>query len=43
MKADRGGWRLLQRNELRDALVHDTYKSQKRFLKPKHAARSAAC
>jgi NMD protein affecting ribosome stability and mRNA decay len=34
MKADRGGWRPLQRNELRDELVHDTYKSKKKLSEP---------
>jgi hypothetical protein len=34
MKADRGGWRPLQRNELRDELVRDTYTSKKKLSEP---------
>lgn len=34
MKADRGGWRPLRREELRDELIHDTYKSKKKLSEP---------
>ena len=34
MKSVRGGWRPLQREELRDELVHDAYKSQTRLPEP---------
>lgn len=34
MKVTRGGWRPLQREELRDELVHDTYKSKKKLPEP---------
>lgn len=34
MKADHGGWRPLQREELRDELIHDTYKSNKKLHEP---------
>lgn len=34
MKTDRAGWRPLQREELRDELVHDTYKSKKKLPEP---------
>jgi NMD protein affecting ribosome stability and mRNA decay len=34
MKAERGGWRPLRRDELRDELVHDTYKSSKKLPEP---------
>jgi len=34
MKSVRGGWRPLQRQELRDELVHDTYKSKKSLPEP---------
>jgi NMD protein affecting ribosome stability and mRNA decay len=34
MKTDRGGWRPIRRNELRDELVHDTYKSGKKLAEP---------
>lgn len=32
MKTDRGGWRPLRRKELRDELVHDSYKSKRKLL-----------
>ena len=31
MKAERGGWRPLRREELRDELVHDAYQSKKKL------------
>jgi hypothetical protein len=34
MKADRGSWRPLRRDELRDELVHDAYKSKKKLAEP---------
>ncbi len=34
MKTTRGGWRPLQREELRDELVHDSYKSKKKLPTP---------
>jgi len=34
MKAERGGWRPLRRDELRDELVHDSYKSKKKLPEP---------
>jgi NMD protein affecting ribosome stability and mRNA decay len=34
MKATRDGWRLLRREELRDELVHDSYKSKKKLREP---------
>jgi NMD protein affecting ribosome stability and mRNA decay len=34
MKADRGGWRPLRREELRDELVHDSYKSKRKLSEP---------
>lgn len=34
MKPERGGWRPLRRDELRDELVHDTYKAQKKLPEP---------
>jgi NMD protein affecting ribosome stability and mRNA decay len=34
MKAERGGWRPIRRDELRDELVHDTYKSGKKLAEP---------
>jgi len=34
MKADRGSWRSLQREELRDELVHDSYKSKRKLHEP---------
>lgn len=34
MKATRGGWRPLQRDELRDELVHDSYKSKRKLPEP---------
>lgn len=34
MKADRGGWRPLRREELRDELVHDSYKSKRKLAEP---------
>lgn len=34
MKPDRGNWRPLERDELRDELVHDTYKSKKKLAEP---------
>ncbi|HEU0201076.1 MAG TPA: BCAM0308 family protein [Burkholderiaceae bacterium] len=40
MKTDRGSWRPLQREELRDELVHDTYKSKRKLHEP---SRCPAC
>ena len=34
MKTERGGWRMIRRDELRDELVHDTYKSGKKLAEP---------
>ena len=34
MKSNRGSWRPLRRDELRDELVHDAYKSQKKLAEP---------
>jgi len=34
MKTGREGWRPLQREELRDELVHDSYKSQRKLHEP---------
>ena len=34
MKADRGGWRPLRREELRDELVLDSYKSKRKLPEP---------
>jgi NMD protein affecting ribosome stability and mRNA decay len=34
MKADRGNWRPLRRDELRDELVHDTYRSKRKLPEP---------
>ena len=34
MKAERGGWRPLRREELRDELVHDAYKSGSKLPEP---------
>jgi NMD protein affecting ribosome stability and mRNA decay len=34
MKTDRGSWRPLRRDELRDELVHDAYKSKKKLPEP---------
>lgn len=34
MKADRGTWRPLRRDELRDELVHDSYKSKRKLAEP---------
>ena len=34
MKTDRGSWRPLRRDELRDELVHDTYQSKGKFAEP---------
>jgi NMD protein affecting ribosome stability and mRNA decay len=34
MKTDRGSWRLLRRDELRDELVHDAYKSKRKLPEP---------
>ena len=34
MKAARDGWRPLRREELRDELVHDSYKSKKKLPEP---------
>jgi NMD protein affecting ribosome stability and mRNA decay len=34
MKATRDGWRPLRREELRDELVHDSYKSKKKLREP---------
>ncbi len=34
MKTDRGYWRPLRRDELRDELVHDAYKSKKKLPEP---------
>ena len=34
MKPERGGWRPLRRDELRDELVHDSYKSKKKLPEP---------
>lgn len=40
MKAERGGWRPLRREELRDELVHDSYKSKRKLPEP---ARCPTC
>ncbi|MGH8700526.1 MAG: BCAM0308 family protein [Burkholderiales bacterium] len=40
MEAERGGWRPLRRDELRDELVHDSYKSKKKLPEP---TRCPAC
>ncbi|HTT14058.1 MAG TPA: BCAM0308 family protein [Burkholderiaceae bacterium] len=42
MKTVRDGWRPLQRLELRDELVHDTYKSKKRLTDPTRCPRCSA-
>ncbi|MCU0764815.1 MAG: BCAM0308 family protein [Burkholderiaceae bacterium] len=34
MKSDRGSWRLLRRDQLRDELVHDTYRSKGKLAEP---------
>jgi NMD protein affecting ribosome stability and mRNA decay len=34
MKSDRGTWRPLRRDELRDELVHDSYKSRRKLPEP---------
>jgi NMD protein affecting ribosome stability and mRNA decay len=34
MKTDRGSWRPLRRDELRDELVHDAYKSTRKLPEP---------
>ena len=34
MKTERGGWRPIRRDELRDELVHDTYKARKKLAEP---------
>ncbi len=34
MKTERGGWRPIKRDELRDELVHDTYKTGKKLAEP---------
>ncbi len=34
MKTDRGTWRPLRRDELRDELVHDSYKSKRKLPEP---------
>jgi NMD protein affecting ribosome stability and mRNA decay len=34
MKSDRGSWRPLRRDELRDELVHDAYKAQRKHAEP---------
>jgi NMD protein affecting ribosome stability and mRNA decay len=34
MKTNRGSWRPLRRDELRDELVHDAYKSKRKLLEP---------
>jgi len=34
MKSDRGTWRPMRRDELRDELVHDTYKSKGKLPEP---------
>ena len=34
MKTDRGSWRPLRRDELRDELVHDTYRSKTKLPEP---------
>ena len=34
MKTTRGGWRPLRREELRDELVHDSYKSKRKLPEP---------
>jgi NMD protein affecting ribosome stability and mRNA decay len=34
MKSERGNWRLLRRDELRDELVHDSYKSKRKLPEP---------
>jgi hypothetical protein len=34
MKTDRGGWRPLRREELRDERVHDSYKSKRKLSEP---------
>ena len=34
MKTERGGWRMIRRDELRDELVHDAYKSGKKLAEP---------
>lgn len=34
MKTDRGSWRPLRRDELRDELVHDAYKSKRKLPEP---------
>jgi NMD protein affecting ribosome stability and mRNA decay len=34
MKTDRGGWRPLRRDELRDELVHDAYQAQQKLPQP---------
>jgi NMD protein affecting ribosome stability and mRNA decay len=34
MKTDRGSWRALRRDELRDELVHDAYKSKRKPPEP---------
>ena len=34
MKTDRGSWRPLRRDELRDELVHDTYQSKGKLAEP---------
>jgi NMD protein affecting ribosome stability and mRNA decay len=42
MKPERGGWRPLRRDELRDELVHDTYKSNKKLPEPTHCPECGA-
>jgi NMD protein affecting ribosome stability and mRNA decay len=34
MKTERGGWRPLRRDELRQELVHDTYKTKRKLVEP---------
>jgi len=36
MKPERGNWRPLKRDELRDELVHDSYKSKRKLPEPTH-------
>ncbi len=42
MKATRDGWRPLRREELRDELVHDSYKSKKKLPEPTRCPECAA-
>lgn len=42
MKLDRGGWRPLRRDELRDELVHDAYKTKKKLPEPTRCSECGA-